>query len=243
MIEVVNLNKAYEGVRVLSQLSFTANDNEILGVIGPNGAGKTTTMRCITGIHPPTSGLIRISGYDVQEDEMAAKAELGFVGDTPLLFDRLTVLEHLIFAQKTFDAEDDDRIDELMDRFELMDIEDAIAQDLSRGTRQKVALAMALVHSPTALVLDEPMVGLDPAGMQELRDILAEEAEAGTAVLLSSHQLDEVERLCQRFLIIHEGQRQAYGTLDEINAQLAGDVDSLEAAFFTATSMSERRRR
>ena len=240
MIEVVNYHKAYGQTVAVTGLSFSVQPGQILGLLGPNGAGKTTTMRAITGIIPPTVGTLRVAGIDVVENPVGAKSQLAYVPDDPKLFDTLTVDEHLAFIAATFRLKDwRGRADHLLEQFELTPKRDAVAHDLSRGMRQKVAICMAYLHQPKAILLDEPMTGLDPRGIRTLKESVVEHARAGTALLISSHLLALVEDLCTHLLILHHGQSLFFGRVDEARTAFASvDADaSLEELFFRATEM------
>lgn len=219
-------------------LSFEVRPGEILGLLGPNGAGKTTTMRAITGIIPPTSGLLRVAGHDVTKDPVSAKRELAYVPDDPKLFDTLTVWEHLEFVAAAYRLTDwTESANYWLDRFELAPKRNAVAGDLSRGMRQKAALCMAYLHKPKAIMLDEPMTGLDPRGIRTLQETVREHAANGVALLISSHLLGLVEDLCSHLLILHHGRRLFFGNVAEARTAFASvDSDgSLEEVFFRAT--------
>ena len=241
MIEVVDYHKSYGQTIAVAGLSFQVRAGEILGLLGPNGAGKTTTMRAITGIIPPTRGQLRVAGIDVTVDPVGAKGQLAYVPDDPKLFDTLTVWEHLDFVAATYRLKDwETYAGQLLDRFELTPKKDAVAHDLSRGMRQKLALCMAYLHHPKAILLDEPMTGLDPRGIRTLKESVVERAAEGAAVLISSHLLALVEDLCTHVLILHEGRSLFFGKMDEARAAFAAvDRDSsLEELFFRATETS-----
>ena len=240
MIEVVDYDKSYGQTIAVAGLSFQVRAGEILGLLGPNGAGKTTTMRAITGIIPPTRGQLRVAGIDVVIDPVGAKGQLAYVPDDPKLFDTLTVWEHLDFVAAAYRLNDwQGYACQLLDRFELTPKKDAVAHDLSRGMRQKLALCMAYVHHPKAILLDEPMTGLDPRGIRTLKESVVERAREGAAVLISSHLLALVEDLCTHLLILHEGRSLFFGKIAEARTAFATvDRDSsLEELFFRATEM------
>ncbi len=237
MIEVHDLVKVYGALRAVQGLSFTVPAGEILGLVGPNGAGKTTTLRSLAGIIRPTSGAIRIAGHDLATDPVRAKAALAFIPDEPQLFDYLTVREHLAFVARLYRQPDAmPGADTLLAELELAEKADSLASELSRGMRQKLAIACGLLHQPRALMLDEPLTGLDPVGIRRMKRTIAARAAAGAAVILSSHLLPLVEELCTRVLIIQRGQAMAMGSLAEIAAsrpELAGR--GLEELFLTLT--------
>ena len=238
MIEVLDYHKAYHETVAVAGLSFEVRPGEVLGLLGPNGAGKTTTMRAIAGIIPPTRGILRVAGHDVVKDPVAAKSRTAYVPDDPKLFDTLTIWEHLEFVASAYRLGDwqADAV-ALMNRFELTPKRDTVAQDLSRGMRQKVALCMAYLHHPKAILLDEPMTGLDPRGIRTLKESVVEQSRMGTALLISSHLLALVEDLCTHLLILHHGRSLFFGKVSDARAAFSMvDADaSLEEVFFRAT--------
>jgi ABC-2 type transport system ATP-binding protein len=238
MIHVSGLCKAYEDRIAVRDLSFTVAAGEVLGLVGPNGAGKTTTLRAIAGIHPPTSGSLRVAGHDIVDHPVAAKSRLAMIPDDPHLFSSLTVWEHLEFTAQVYRIADFAAAAEpLLQRLELLDRRDSLADELSRGMRQKVAVAAALLHAPRLLMLDEPLVGLDPRGIRTLFAALRRRAEAGSAVVMSSHLLGQIESHCTKFLILRDGAKLFHGSKTEIAAELGAQHDgaSLEEIFFSAT--------
>ena len=237
MISVRALTKLYGDFPAVRSLSFDVGAGEVLGLVGPNGAGKTTTLRCLAGIITPSSGSIAIAGHDMHTDSIAAKRALAFIPDEPHLFEYLTVEEHLRFIARLYGVADvDTRIPALLAELELAEKKRALPGELSRGMRQKLAIACGLLHEPSVLILDEPLTGLDPAGMRRMRQTIAKRAATGTAVILSSHLLTLVEELCTKLLIVRRGELVAYGTIDEIigsHPQLVGQ--SLEDVFLALT--------
>jgi ABC-2 type transport system ATP-binding protein len=234
---VHELTKLYGDLTAVSHLSFAVGAGEVLGLVGPNGAGKTTTLRSLSGIIRPTSGTIHIAGYDLATDPVRAKREMAFISDEPHLFEYLTVEEHLQFIARLYGVLDAaERIAPLLVELELFEKRRALPGELSRGMRQKLAIACGLLHRPSALVLDEPLTGLDPAGMRKMKATIVTRAREGAAVVLSSHLLHLVEELCTRILIIHGGRVAAIGALGDIIAerpQLAGR--GLEDIFLALT--------
>lgn len=238
MIAVEGLTKLYGDLVAVSGLSFTVAPGEVLGLVGPNGAGKTTTLRSITGIINPTQGRILIAGNDIAKEPVRAKRQIAFIPDEPQLFEYLTVEEHLRFIARLYGVADAAaKIGPLLEELELTSKRESLPTELSRGMRQKLAIACGLLHDPAALVLDEPLTGLDPAGMRKMRATIAARARAGAAVILSSHLLHLVEELCTKLLVIHQGRCVAYGTFAEIvseRPQLAGR--GLEDVFLALTA-------
>lgn len=245
MIRVLNYRKAYDTLVAVHDLSFDVRPGEIVGLVGPNGAGKTTTMRAIAGIITPTAGRIALSDgeagplFDVQTNPVQAKRLLAYVPDDPKLFETLTVDEHLRFTAAAFGLRDyHAAADALLERFELTPKRRALAQELSRGMRQKAAICCALLHDPRAILMDEPLTGLDPRGIRTMKETIRERAAGGAAVMISSHLLSLVEDLCTSLLILHKGRKLFAGSLAEAKAAFgggsAGDA-SLEEVFFRAT--------
>jgi ABC-2 type transport system ATP-binding protein len=239
VIQVIDYHKTYGETVAVRGLSFEVPAGAILGLVGANGAGKTTTLRALAGIIPPTQGRLLIAGHDVVQQPLAAKAQLAYVPDDPKLFDELTVWEHLEFIASAYRVADfQPRAEELLARLELTEKRSALAQGLSRGMRQKVAIACAYLHEPRAILLDEPMTGLDPHGIRTFKASVAERARGGAAVVLSSHLLSMVEDLCTHLLILARGQALFCGSLAEARSRfpdLQGEV-SLEEIFFHATA-------
>ena len=220
MIEVEGLQKLYGEFPAVQGLSFEVGPGEVLGLVGPNGAGKTTTIRSIAGIIIPTSGRIRIAGHDLGTDPVAAKGNLAFIPDEPHLFEYLTVEEHLRFVGRLYRVADvGDRIPGLLDELDLSDKRKALPGELSRGMKQKLAIACGLLHQPRALLLDEPLTGLDPVGIRRMKATIMRRAAGGAAVILSSHLLHLVQEICTRMLVMQRGRTVAFGTLEEIVAE------------------------
>lgn len=241
MIEIESLTKLYGSLTAVQDLSFIVGPGEIVGLVGPNGAGKTTTLRAIAGIIPPSRGRIKIAGHDLAGDPLNAKRALAFVPDEPQLFEYLTVAEHLQFVARLYrKPEAVSRIEPLLRELELAEKRGALAGELSRGMKQKLAIACGLLHEPRALLLDEPLTGLDPVGIRRMKRTIAARAEAGAAVLLSSHLLQLVEEICTRILILQNGRRVALGSMSEIVAgrpELSGR--GLEEIFLSLTGHHE----
>jgi ABC-2 type transport system ATP-binding protein len=239
VIEVLEFHKTYRETVAIRGLSFKVPAGAILGLVGANGAGKTTTLRALAGIIPPTQGQLLIAGHDVVREPIAAKARLAYVPDDPKLFDELTVWEHLEFIAAAYRVSDfAPHAEQLLQILELVEKRDALAQGLSRGMRQKVAIACAYLHQPEAILLDEPMTGLDPHGIRTFKASVAQRATAGAAIVLSSHLLSMVEDLCTHLLILARGQSLFCGTLAEASdrfPQMSGQA-SLEEIFFQATA-------
>jgi ABC-2 type transport system ATP-binding protein len=240
MLQVDRLVKQYKNFRAVDELSFTLNPGEIVGLLGPNGAGKTTALRCIAGILRPTSGNVLINGHDVVSDQGKAKAGLAFVPEVPSLYELLTVDEHLKFIAMCFDTVGlyEERRDMLLSRYDLLEKKDALVATLSKGMRQKLSVACALVHNANVLLFDEPLIGIDPAGARELKEELMRARDNGAAILISTHLLDTAERLCDRVLIMAKGKKIAEGTLAELQTSIHLEGHSLEQVFLALTEES-----
>jgi ABC-2 type transport system ATP-binding protein len=240
-LEVEGLGRAYDGTRALEGLTFDVRSGEIVGLVGPNGAGKTTALRSIAGILPIQEGRVRVCGHDVARAEVAAKRQLAWVPDDPQPFDSLTVAEHLEFTAALYRLADwRARAEQLLASFELTEKRAALGGELSRGMRQKLACAQAWLPCPRLMLLDEPLSGLDPRGIRSAREAIRALAQGGTAVLLSSHQLELIEALADRILILDRGRRVFLGTLAEARALHAGSSGtSLEEIFLAATGERE----
>ena len=239
MVQVEGLTKLYGEFTAVNELSFSIQPGEVVGLVGPNGAGKTTTLRCLAGIIPPSRGTVLVGGHDIVRDALAAKQQFAFLTDEPRLFDYLTVWQHLNFVARIYQVADYENIGaELLAELELAGKRDALPGELSRGMKQKLAIACGLLHSPKVIYFDEPLTGLDPLGIRRMKDSILKRARAGAAIILSSHLLHLVEEICTRLLILQNGRKIADGTLAEVTKKFSaqsGDA-SLEEIFFRATS-------
>ncbi len=238
MIQVENYEKSYRDTIAVRGISFEVAAGSVLGVVGPNGAGKTTTMRALAGIIPPTKGRLTIAGHDIVADPIAAKNQLAFIPDEPQLFDVLTVWEHLEFTASVYRVDNfSQAANELLEKFELTDKRNTIAQELSRGMRQKVAICCGYLHQPKAIIFDEPLTGLDPRGIRTLKASIRERAAAGAAVMVSSHLLDLIGDLCSHLLNLHRGASLFQGPIAEAKSRLesVSEDASLEEIFFQFT--------
>jgi ABC-2 type transport system ATP-binding protein len=241
LIETQHLVKQYAANVAVRDVSFQVYGGEIFGFLGPNGAGKTTTIKVIVGLLQPTSGTVKVAGYDVQAQPLAAKAASGYVPDEPNLYPKLSARELLRFVGDLYEMERQQverRIDELLRLFDLAEAGDDLIDSYSHGMRQKTALAAALVHDPQVLVLDEPTAGLDPKSARLIKDILRQMANRGAAVFLSTHILEIAERMCDRIGIIDKGKLIAVGTMSELRASGKGEA-SLEDIFLSLTGGAE----
>jgi len=242
LIEVNGLTKIYGTYPAVTDLSFRVEPGEVMGLVDPNGAGKTTTLRCITGIIPSTRGEVRICEFALRNNPLAAKRRLSFMPDEPRLFDYLTVMEHLQFITRIYGVENwEEKVHSLVDELDLGEKKDSLPAELSRGMKQKLVIACGLLHSPKALLFDEPLTGLDPIGIRHMKSTILKRAAEGAAIIVSSHLLHLVEELCDRILILKEGKKIIHGSLEEISRslpELRGDA-SLEEIFFRVTGHSE----
>ncbi|MGI8923316.1 MAG: ABC transporter ATP-binding protein [Fimbriimonadales bacterium] len=241
MLQVVDLVKEYRTLRAVDGVSFQVEPGEIVGLLGPNGAGKTTTMRCIAGILQPTRGRILINGHDLLVDQRAAKMGLAFVPETPSLYELLTVREHLKFVAMCFDRLDnfDARATVLLEKYDLLSKADDFVATLSKGMKQKLAAACALIHDANVLLLDEPLIGIDPRGAHEFKAELLHQRDAGRAILISTHLLDTAEKLCDRVIILGKGRHVAEGTMEELRRASNMQGATLEAVFLRLTDEPE----
>lgn len=243
MIEVKALSKRYGTFLAVNDLSFTVQPGEVLGLVGPNGAGKTSTLRCLAGIIPATGGTARIAGHDIATDAIAAKRTLAFFPDEPRLFDYLTVRQHLKFVSRLYHVANHEALAEpLLEELELLDKADQLPGELSRGMKQKLAIACGLLHSPRVMFFDEPLTGLDPLGIRRMKDSILKRARDGAAIVLSSHLLSLLEEVCSHVLILKKGEKIADGSLAEVAARFSnGEPNvSLEEVFIRATGGSEK---
>jgi ABC-2 type transport system ATP-binding protein len=242
LIEARDLTKRYGDKVAVDHVSFEVYGGEVFGFLGPNGAGKTTTLKMIVGLLQPTSGTVRVAGYDVQTQPRLAKASCGYVPDTPNLYAKLTGRELLRFVADLYDLDRTQaarRADELLRMFELANAANDTVDSYSHGMQQKTSLAAALMHDPRVLILDEPTVGLDPKSARLIKDILRQLAERGAAVMLSTHILEIAERMCDRIGIINKGQLIAVGTMDELRTLDQTGQTSLEDIFLSLTGGAE----
>lgn len=238
MIELIHITKKFGDLTAVDDLSLEVARGEFFSVLGPNAAGKTTTIKILTGLIKPTSGRATVAGFDVQADPLRVRERLAYVPDFPFLYEKLTPWEFIRFTGQMFRMPAD-RIEsngrDLIARFNLESYLNKAIEGLSHGTRQRIAIASALLHDPEVFVIDEPMVGLDPHHARIVKDILKERSRAGMTVFLSTHQLSVAEELADRIGIIHQGKLTAVGNTTELRAR-AGREATLERAFLALTS-------
>ena len=238
MIELLHLTKRFGDLVAVQDLSLTVGRGEFFALLGPNAAGKTTTIKLIAGLVKPSAGVARVAGWDVQTQPLEARRRLAYVPDVPFLYDKLTPWEFLRFSGQLFLMEED-RLQaaarQLVAQFNLEPFLAKAIEGLSQGTRQRVAIAAALLHAPEVFVLDEPMVGLDPHHARVLKDLLKERARQGMTVFISTHQLSVAEELADRIGIMHQGRLIALGTREELRRQ-SGATGALEQTFLSLTA-------
>jgi ABC-2 type transport system ATP-binding protein len=242
VIEIEGLVKRFGAHTAVAGLDLKVAPGEIFGFLGPNGAGKTTTVKMITGLLKPTAGRVRVAGHDVALDTLAAKRAMGLVPDEPFVYPKLTGVEYLRFVGELYGARLDDmrrRIPELLEMFELSAWGGELLESYSHGMRQKLVLAGILLHEPKVLILDEPMVGLDPKSGRLVKDIFLKLAERGTTIFMCTHVLEIAEKLCDRVGIMIQGRMIACGTLAELRAQGRKDDADLESIFLGLTGGAE----
>ena len=241
MLEVQGLIKQYKRFVAVDQLNMLVQPGEIVGLLGPNGAGKTTALRCVAGILRPNAGRVLINGHDVVLDQANAKAKLAFVPEVPSLYELLTVEEHLRFIAMCFNRLDlFDQIGmQLLERYSLLEKRRELVATLSKGMRQKLSVACALVHEANVFLFDEPLIGVDPQGAHELKQEIQSQRDRGASILISTHLLDTAERLCDRVVILSRGRKIAEGTLGQL--QQASDMQgkSLEEVFLKLTEVPD----
>ena len=237
MLQVTGLVKQYKKYRAVDSLSFSIAEGEIIGLLGPNGAGKTTAMRCVAGILRPSEGQVLINGIDLLKDQAKAKKGMAFVPEVPSLYELLTVDEHLKFIAMCYESMSTyERIgDELLHRYHLYDKKNDLVATLSKGMRQKLSVACALVHDAKVMLFDEPLIGIDPEGAKELKEEIVRARDAGASILISTHLLDTAEKLCDRVLILRKGVKIAEGTLEQLRTMSGMEGRSLEDVFLALT--------
>jgi ABC-2 type transport system ATP-binding protein len=241
MIAVQNLIKQYGSFTAVDGVSLDVAPGEIHGFLGPNGAGKTTTIRLIAGLLKPTSGRILVNGHDLATNPEAAKASLGFIPDRPFIYEKLTAGEFLRFHAGLYGLDGngaDGRIKEMLALFELSRWENELVESFSHGMKQRLVMSAAFLHRPQAVLVDEPMVGLDPRGARLIKDVFRRMSEHGVAILMSTHTLEVAQEMCDRISIILKGQIIARGTVDQLRALAGGQDPNLTAVFLRLTGGS-----
>jgi ABC-2 type transport system ATP-binding protein len=242
MIRIIDLCKQYGRLAAVDNLNIEVAPGEIFGFLGPNGAGKTTTIRVMMGILRASSGRVILGGHDVEQEPQQAKAIAGFIPDRPFIYEKLSGKEFLTFIAKLHGMESarrERRIDELLEYFELSNWQDEFVEGFSHGMKQRLVLCAALVHEPRILIVDEPMVGLDPKGARTIKNLFRSLAEAGTTVFLSTHSLSVAEEVCHRIGIIQKGHLIASGTMADIYRLTRGHDSNLEDVFLELTQQQD----
>jgi ABC-2 type transport system ATP-binding protein len=244
MIKVTNLVKRYGEFTAVNSISLEVPRGELFGFLGPNGAGKTTTLRMIAGILRPSSGSIEIGGIDLLADPIRAKSKLGFIPDRPFIYEKLTGSEFLRFVAGLYNQDGpaiEHRARELLALFDLEDKRDELVERYSHGMRQKLIISSAFVHRPDVIVVDEPMVGLDPKAARILKDLFREYTNRGHTVMMSTHTLEVAEAMCDRIGIIQGGVIRACGTMQELRASAETGTMGLEDIFLRLTGENAAR--
>ena len=239
MIEISRVTRTYGKKVAVNDMSLTARSGEVLAFLGPNGAGKTTTIKMMVGLLQPTAGQISICGHDVVREHREAQAHVGYVPDQPHLYDKLSGRETLEFVASMYGAPKSkiaESIEQQIATFELSEFADQLTENYSHGMKQRTVFAAALVHRPKVLIVDEPMVGLDPRSMRLVKDLLRQQADAGSTVFMSTHTLAVAEEIADRVGIVDHGNLQFLGTIAELRAQLQQHDESLERLFLQLTS-------
>ncbi len=241
MIQVEDLVKKYGAFTAVDGVSLDVAPGEIHGFLGPNGAGKTTTIRMIAGLLKPTRGRIVIDGHDLEREPEKAKAALGFIPDRPFLYDKLTAAEFLRFHAGLYGIEGgglEDRLLELLALFELSGWKDELVESFSHGMKQRLVMCAAFLHRPRAVLVDEPMMGLDPRGARLIKQVFRAMSRKGVAILMSTHTLEVAEEMCDQISIILEGRILARGTVEDLRALAGGEDEKLTPVFLKLTGGS-----
>jgi ABC-2 type transport system ATP-binding protein len=238
MIKLKNLTKRFGDIVAVNRLNLSVSEGEIFGFIGPNGAGKTTTLRMMGGVIAPTEGSVIIDGINMTDDPESAKKRIGFIPDRPFLYEKLTGMEFLRFTADLYGIEDGlfyERSEKILKKFSLYHWTDELIESYSQGMKQRLIISSAILHDPKVIVVDEPMVGLDPAGIRMVKDLFRGLAKSGTTIFMSTHTLAVAEDVCDRIGIIHKGSLIATGTIEELRQRTQVQEGDLEEVFLILT--------
>jgi ABC-2 type transport system ATP-binding protein len=238
MIELRNLTKMFGNIVAVNQLNLSVSKGEIFGFIGPNGAGKTTTLKIMSGILAPTEGSVMIDGINMARQPEKAKQRMGYIPDRPFLYEKLTGMEFLRFTADLFGVEDGlfkGKSESLLNKFSIYDWRDELIESYSHGMKQRLIISAALLHEPKVLIIDEPMVGLDPAGIRMMKKLFRDLAEKGTTLFMSTHTLSVAEDVCDRIGVIHKGKLIAIGTVEDLKDSARVEEGDLERVFLILT--------
>jgi ABC-2 type transport system ATP-binding protein len=240
MIKLTKLTKVYGALTAVNGIDLAVEPGEVFGFLGPNGAGKTTTIKMMAGLLQPTSGDIEIGGFDIRKDPVRAKAITGFIPDRPYLYEKLTAAEFMGFVARLYGMADPSRrIAELLDLFGLEDWSDELIENFSHGMKQRLVMASSLLHGPKVLVVDEPMVGLDPRGARLVKDLFRDLASRGITIFMSTHTLEIAEAMCTRVAIINKGEIIAEGSVQDLGRLARMEDSHLEPIFLKLTGGDE----
>jgi len=244
MIQIKALTKKYGSFTAVDAIDLEVPRGQLFGFLGPNGAGKTTTLRMIAGILRPTAGTVKIDGIDIAKDPAAAKAVMGFIPDRPFIYEKLTGGEFLRFVAGLYGQSGpvvEHRMSELLTLFDLIEWRDELVESYSHGMRQKLIISSAFLHRPAVIVVDEPMIGLDPKAARILKDLFREYVSRGHTIMMSTHTMEVAESLCDRIAIIHGGRIRAAGTMQELYASVEAGAKGLEELFLRLTGENAAR--
>jgi len=239
MIELKSLTKNYGDYKAVDDLNLHVKKGEIFGFIGPNGAGKTTTIKMIGGILAPSAGTVKIAGIDIQQEPEKAKGKIGFIPDRPYLYEKLTGREFLKFTADLYGVPDDvfsQKAQQNLEMFSLADWSDELIESYSHGMKQRLIMSAALLHDPEVIIVDEPMVGLDPMAIMMVKDLFQRLAHEGVTVFMSTHTLAVAEEICERIGVINRGQLIASGTTADLRREANATDAALEQVFINLTS-------
>jgi ABC-2 type transport system ATP-binding protein len=240
MIKLINLSKTYGKLTAVNRINLEVTRGEIFGFLGPNGAGKTTTIKMMAGLLQPSGGSILINGYNIQKEPLKAKFITGFIPDRPFLYEKLTAAEFMYFVAELYDMKDSNkRIRELLELFGLPEWANELVESFSHGMKQRLVMASALLHEPKVLVVDEPMVGLDPRGARMVKDLFRTLSTQGVTIFMSTHTLEIVEQMCTRMAIINNGDIIAEGSVEDLGRLARMPESHLEPIFLRLTGEDE----